>query len=507
LSQGSQEPKLRYNIGEGSEPQGSVTRRVSAFRRNKVAVFVIDKRKKPLMPCSEKRARKLLASGRARVHRLIPFSIRIVDREVVGCDLQPVKIKIDPGSKFTGIAVVRETKSVDVATGEIGIAAHVLNLFELLHRGRQISEALTARRQMRRRRRGNLRYREPRFLNRRNKGKGWLAPSLHHRVDTTVAWVNRFQRVMPVTGIAQELVRFDMQLMQNAEISGVEYQQGTLAGYEVREYLLNKWNRECSYCGAKDVPLQIEHIHSKACGGSNRISNLALACQPCNQKKGAQEVRVFLAKDTKRLDHILAQAKRPLKDVAAVNATRWALFNALKETGVPVTTGSGGLTKYNRVQFSIPKTHALDAVCVGQVSAVTGWQKPTLIIKATGRGSYQRTRLDAFGFPRGYLTREKRIKGFKTGDMVSAEVPKGKKIGLHIGRVAVRASGSFNIQTSAGVVQGISHKHCKLIQRADGYGYSTVEKMESEQVSHKARNASRSALYLPSMNAEVSRAK
>jgi hypothetical protein len=101
---------------------------------------------------------------------------------------------------------------------------------------------------------------------------------------------------------------------------------------------------------------------------------------------------------------------------------------------------------------------------------------------------------------------EKRIKGFQTGDMVSADVPKGKKMGLHIGRVAVRASGSFNIQTAAGVVQGISHKYCKLIQRADGYGYSTVAKIESEQVCHNARNASRSALYLSGLNAGVSRA-
>jgi hypothetical protein len=163
-----------------------------------MAVFVIDKRKHPLMPCSEKRARKLLSSGRARVHRLIPFSIRLTDREVADCVLQPVKVKIDPGSRVTGIAVVRETLSVDVATGELGTTVHVLKLVELLHRGRQISAALTARRQMRRRRRGNLRYRAPRFLNRGNKAKGWLAPSLQHRVDTTVAWVTRIQRLVPV---------------------------------------------------------------------------------------------------------------------------------------------------------------------------------------------------------------------------------------------------------------------------------------------------------------------
>ena len=460
-----------------------------------MSVFVLDKRKKPLMPCSEKRARKLLDSGRARVHRLIPFAIRVVDRTVEESALQPVKIKLDPGSKTTGIALVRDRDTTDVNTGEVGTVANVLNLSEITHRGRQISEALTARRQMRRRRRGNLRYRAPRFLNRGNKAKGWLAPSLQHRVDTTAAWVNRLARLAPVTGIVQELVRFDMQQMDNPEISGVEYQKGTLAGYETREYLLEKWHRECAYCGAKDVPLQIEHIHPKANGGSNRISNLTLACQPCNQKKGAKDVKEFLAKDKKRLDRILAQAKKPLKDAAAVNATRWALFNTLKATGLPVTTGSGGLTKYNRSRFSIPKTHALDAACVGATDAVADWQKPTLAIKATGRGSYQRTRLDAFGFPRGYLTRQKRIKGFQTGDMVCAEVTTGKKIGNYTGRVAVRASGSFNIQTAEGVVQGIGYRNCKVIQRADGYGYATI----------KTATALPSPLYLPVLKGGVSR--
>ncbi len=443
-----------------------------------MAVFVLDRHQKPLMPCSEKRARKLLERGRARVHRLMPFSIRLVDREVRDAVLQPLKIKLDPGSKTTGVALVRESEAIDEDTGDVKTTVHVLNLFELTHRGHQISEALTARRQMRRRRRGNLRYRAPRFLN-RTKPKGGVAPSLQHRVETTRSWVSRLTGLAPVTGIAQELVRFDLQQMENPEISGVAYQQGTLAGYEIREYLLNKWGRECAYCGAKNTPLQIEHIHPKAKGGSGRVSNLTLACQPCNQQKGAQDLHVFLAKDPKRLARIQAQAKAPLKDAAAVNSTRWALLNTLKNTGVPVTTGSGGHTKFNRMRLGIPKTHALDAACVGNIEAIQNWKKPTLAIKATGRGSYQRTRLNAYGFPQGYLTRQKRIHGFQTGDQVKAAVTKGKKVGVYIGRVAVRASGSFNIQTAQGVVQGISYRYCQILQRADGYGYSqrgTLEK-------------------------------
>lgn len=435
-----------------------------------MAVFVLDRSGKPLMPCSEKRARLLLARGRARVHRVLPFVIRLIDRHAESCAIQPLRLKLDPGSKTTGLALVRDTEHIDTDTGEIQRGAAVLNLLELVHRGRQISEALTARRSMRRRRRGKLRYRAPRFLN-RTRPAGWLAPSLQHRVVTSLAWVKRLRRWAPVTAISSELVRFDMQALENPEISGVEYQQGTLYGYEVREYLLEKWGRTCCYCDATDVPLNIEHLLACARGGSNRVSNLAIACVPCNTRKGAQPLDVFV-KDPARRARIQAQTKRSLKDAAAVNATRWALVEVLKTTGLPVETASGGRTKFIRKQLGLPKTHALDAVCVGEVAAVQGWQRPVLQVKCTGRGSYQRTRLDKYGFPRGYLMRNKRVQGFATGDLVRADVPaSSKKAGCHVGRVAVRATCNFNIQTGHAVVQGISHRHCRILQRADGYGY------------------------------------
>jgi hypothetical protein len=441
-----------------------------------MAVFVLDQAGHPLMPCTEKRARLLLEGGRARVHRVVPFVIRLVDRRADSCQFQPLCVTIDPGSQITGLALVRETADHGRA---------VLNLFELVHRGRQISQALTARRSMRRRRRGNLRYRASRFLN-RTRPTGWLAPSLQHRVDTTLSWVHKIQRWAPVSGLSSELVRFDMQQMENPEIAGVEYQRGTLAGYDLREYLLEKWDRTCAYCGAQHVPLNLDHIQAQARNGSNRASNFTLACLPCNQKKAARDIREFLAHNPNKLALILAQAKRPLKDAAAVNATRWALVNALRSTGLAVETGSGARTKWNRSTLGSPKTHALDAACVGVVDSVSGWQRPTLTIKATGRGSYQRTRLDAFGFPRGYLMKNKSVKGFQTGDQVIATVPAGKTTGVHRGRVAIRKTGRFNIQTAHGVIQGISHAHCRLIQRNDGYGY--VQHVRSGGVVHSGKN-------------------
>ncbi|HAA46391.1 MAG: HNH endonuclease domain protein [Halomonas sp. 54_146] len=439
-----------------------------------MAVFVLNKHRQPLMPCSEKRARLLLERGRAVVHKRYPFTLRLKDR--VGGDTQALRLGIDPGSKTTGLALMRDT-----ADGQ----RHVLCLFDLNHRGFQIKKALAQRAAFRRRRRSaNLRYRAPRFNN-RTRPQGWLAPSLQHRVDTVMAWVRRLSTLAPITALSQELVCFDTQKLKNPELSSVEYQQGALLGYEVREYLLEKWGRECAYCGTGDTPLEVEHVVPRSRGGSNRVSNLVIACHDCNSAKSSQPLTDFFATDKglrkrlkvnghtadTRLDRVQRQLKQPLRDASAVNVTRWVLFNALKATGLPVSVSSGGRTKYNRLRLGIPKTHALDAACVGAFDTLHDWQVTTLTIKAMGRGSYQRTRLTKHGFPRGYLMRQKQVHGFQTGDMVKAIVPTGKTVGSYTGRVAVRKTGRFNIQTEQGAVQGISHKYCTVIQRGDGYGY------------------------------------
>ncbi len=133
-----------------------------------------------------------------------------------------------------------------------------------------------------------------------------------------------------------------------------------------------------------------------------------------------------------------------------------------------VTPWSGGRTRWNRDRFGIKKAHCLDALCVGELAGVHVPALRTLVITAQGRGRYQRTNVDAAGFPRGYYTREKRIRGFSTGDLVQAEVPEHLKTGgVHLGRVAVRASGSFRV----GKMDGINAKYCRVVQRLDGYDY------------------------------------
>lgn len=436
-----------------------------------MAVFVLDKHKKPLMPCSEKRARLLLERNRARVHRIVPFTIRLVDRLKADSVLQPIRLKLDPGSKVTGIALVREKETVNASTGEFMRTLAVIMLMELQHRGITIRNALIQRRDHRHFRRVQLRYRQARFNNRTRKDD-WLAPSLQHRVDSILSWVARLRHFVPVSALSQEFVRFDTQAMQNPEISGKEYQQGTLAGYEVREYLLEKWGRKCAYCDAENVPLELEHIVARSRGGSNRVSNLTLACVPCNQKKGNQSIETFLARQPERLRRILVQTKASLQDAAYMNSTRWVLLRRLKTIDLNVEAASGSRTKWNRHRLRVPKEHCLDALCVGYLDGVENWRQPVLRIKATGRGCYQRTLLTKYGFPRGYLVRNKSAFGFQTGDVVKAVVTTGSKTGTYLGRVAIRARGSFNIQSGTGLVQGIHHRFCTLLQRADGYGYS-----------------------------------
>jgi len=434
-------------------------------RANMSKVFVLDTKKQPLNPVHPGRARLLLKEGKAAVFKRYPFTL-ILKGAVEEPLLSPLRIKIDPGSRTTGIALLND------ASGEVVWAA------EIAHRGHEVKKALDDRRAVRRsRRQRKTRYRKPRFANRRHKKQGWLPPSLESRISNIQTWVKRLMHLCPITAISQELVRFDPQKMENPEICGIQYQQGTLAGYELRENFLQKWNRQCSYCGARDVPLQVEHIQARANGGTDRTSNLCLACQPCNVKKGTQDIAVFLAHKPDVLARLLAQAKAPLKDAAAVNTTRLALYHRLLALGLPIECGSGGLTKFNRTTRDLPKAHWLDAACVGSSTPpmLQANEIVPLRIRANGHGCRQLCLMNKHGFPRTKPKQAKRIKDYQTGDIVKAVVRKGTKIGTYVGRVAVRATGSFNVTTRAGTVEGISHRFCKTLHHRDGYSYQKGE--------------------------------
>ena len=421
-----------------------------------MSVFVLDRRKRPLMPCSERRARLLLSRKRAVVHRVWPFTIRLKDRSREASQVQPVALKLDPGSKTTGMALVR------VEQTQVGEVHHALHLADLSHRGERVHHALQQRAGYRHRRRSaHQRYRVPRFQN-RTCPAGWLPPSLRSRIGNILTWTRRYGRFAPVGRIDVERVKFDLALMENPELTGVAYQRGEVFGWEIRAYVLAKFHHQCAYCGTHQGALELDHVHPRSRRGSDRVSNLAPACHDCNAKKGNRTAAEFGHPEVE------VQAKVPLRDAAAVNATRLALVEALGVFGLPMGTWTGGRTRWNRERFAVEKAHCLDALCVGELAGIGLPAQRVLHITAQGRGSYQRTNVDASGFPRGYLLRQKRVRGFSTGDLIRAEVPAHLKTrGVHVGRVAVRLSGSFKV----GKTDGIHARYCHLVQRGDGYGY------------------------------------
>jgi hypothetical protein len=424
-------------------------------------VFVLSSTKKPLMPCTPARARRLLRDGKAAVYRMRPFTI-ILKFRAEG-ETQAIEFKADPGSKITGIALVALFER-----GRVLIWAA-----NLQHRGQAIRAGLESRRSLRRGRRGRrTRYREARFNN-RTRPAGWLPPSLKSRVNNLKTWYGRLLGLAPIISADVETVRFDTHALIRPGLSGVEYQQGELAGYEVREYLLEKWNRQCAYCGKSGIPLQIEHIHARSRGGSNRVSNLTLACEPCNTRKGARALADFLADRPDLLRRILAHAMTPLRDAAAVNATRYAIGGAIHSMGRPTGFWSGGRTKFNRAGQGYPKDHFIDAACVGETGACVEIAPDflPLTITATGRGTRQVVRTDRYGFPRGTAGRCKRVHGFQTGDLVRLVQSAGKYAGIHVGRLAgVRADGRFDIRSGDHKITS-GYKNFHLIQRGDGYDY------------------------------------
>src|SRR5579859_6230479 len=308
-------------------------------------IYVQTSEGQPLMPT--KRHNTVwywLRTGQARLISREPFTIRL--RFQTTSYTQAVTVGVDTGSQTVGVAAT--------TNGEVVYQAEV-------HLRDDITRKLTQRRQYRRARRSRkTRYRKARWANRR-RPSGWLPPSLRSKAEATIKAVRYVSCLLPVRRVIVEVGSFDTQKMHHPEVSGQQYQQGELQGYLVREYVLCKWKRRCSYCKTTGVPLQVEHIVPRSRGGSNRVSNLALACGPCNQKKGTQTASEF------GFPEIQVQAKQPLKDIAHVSSIKTSIIQHLSEvfgtTQVAITYGYE--TKYKRIQvLGLPKSHTNDAVAI-----------------------------------------------------------------------------------------------------------------------------------------------
>ena len=300
-------------------------------------VYVLNIRGNPLMPTRQQKANKLLKQGKAKVVKRTPFTIQL--NHASGETKQQITLGMDSGYKFVGFSA--RTEKQELIAGELKLR-------------KDVSKRIQDRAMYRRTRRGKLWYREPRFDNRvKTKKKGWLAPSIQHKIQAHLRLVEKLKNLLPITKIIIEVANFDAQKMQNPEISGIEYQQGELQGYEIREYLLEKFHRTCVYCKKTNIPLQIEHIIPKSRGGSSRVSNLTISCEKCNQKKGTKTATEFGFPELEK------QCKASLKSTVFMNLVR---IKIVKELKCEYTYGY--VTKHNRIKQKLSKSHVNDAFVI-----------------------------------------------------------------------------------------------------------------------------------------------
>lgn len=303
----------------------------------RVPVYVLNMRGEPLMPITPRKARILLKEKKAKVRDRTPFTIQL--NYSTGESKQSIILGIDSGYSFIGFSA--NTEKRELISGEVELR-------------KNISKLITTKSMYRRNRRNRLWYRKPRFLN-REKCKGWLAPSIQHKLDTHLRFIKKIEKILPITKTIVEIANFDTQKMQNPEIKGVEYQQGELWGYELREYLLEKWGRKCAYCKKTNIPLEIEHIIPKSRGGSNRVSNLTLSCRECNQKKGDMTAKEF------GYSRVQGKAKQSLKSTPFMNLVRTRIVDLLK-----CEKTYGYITKHDRIKLGLKKSHVNDAFVIAR---------------------------------------------------------------------------------------------------------------------------------------------
>ena len=419
-------------------------------------VLVIDKHKKPCNTISEAYARRLLFKKQAVIHKRFPFTIRLKNDKAVLKD-RAYTVKVDPGSKTTGVAITDDKDQV-------------VMLAEIEHRGHLIKRNLDKRRAVRRsRRQRHTRYRPARFLN-RTRPKGWLAPSVKSRVNNVINFIRKYKKLINIGKVMIENVSFDVaQMSSNTKLVGTAYQQGPLYQQKLRSFIFSRSNGKCVYCGAKAT--EIDHIIARSNGGTNSTYNLVASCRACNEKKSNLSLKEFGKKINK--DFSSLEPKKLPKDAAIVQSARNYMVKEITKLVPNTKSYDAWMTKYNRDELGLPKEHYYDALSVGEIPASFNFLTDKVFqISAKGRGSRQMCRVDRYGFPRTSAKTLKSVKGFQTGDIVKAIVPKGLKKGVYLGKVAVRSSGQFNIQTKAKTIQGIGFEYCHIIQRSDGYLYS-----------------------------------
>jgi len=488
-------------------------------------VHVLNKHGKPLMPCEPRKARILLREGKAKPvkGKTGYFTIQLL----YGSSgyKQEIVVGIDTGAKRVPIAAVGNSK-VYYAKEKI-LRTDVK---------KQLSDRASYRRTRRNRK---TRYRKPRFHNRvktkcarcgvNNVPKVWkrvkrkkvkskkkvcngraklcrkcqgkkgqavhevtarshnrphiLGPSVLNRAESILNDIYKLSESLHISKIVVEIASFDTQKMANALIEGIEYQHGTLFGHEVKQYLLTVHKHKCAYCGglSGDSVLEIEHIHPKGKGGTDKISNLTVSCRTCNRTdKGNMTLEQWEKVlrnnpseiNLKRLKNIPAIRKQSrLKKGFIYSALTQSYKNYLlaelrKDFTVEVTFGAK--TKYHRTKLGLSKSQINDALIIASEGKRVKMPRYYLL----ERQIKKRHPCDYIsppkkGQPIVKYKRQSEIFGFRLWDKVKCNHPKlGDVVGYVQGR---RSSGSFAIASLDGelLIGGITYKKLTMLRKAE----------------------------------------
>ena len=398
-------------------------------------VYILNCHGQPLMPCQPRKARLLLKEGKARVARMVPFTLQLL----YGSSgyKQEVSLGVDAGTQHIGVSATAETSV----------------LFEAEVKPRTDIQALLAtRRQFRRaRRRRKTRYRKARFLNRK-RPEGWLAPSVQHKVEAHLKTIKMVHKILPVSKTAIEVAQFDLQKINNPEIEGREYQEGPQLGFwNVREYVLFRDAHQCQWCkgASKDPILNVHHTESRKTGGDSP-DNLITLCETCHD----------LIHRTHQ-EHKLQRRRKTARDATQMGIIRWHIYEQAQAIFPNVHLTYGYITKHTRISHHLEKSHLMDARCISghPLARSSG---TCYLIKHVRRNNRQLHKATIRkGGKRQHNAAPKYVHGFRLFDGVKYQ----SKMCFVFGR---RSSGYFDLRNLDGtkIHASANYKHLKTVQRA-----------------------------------------
>jgi RRXRR protein/HNH endonuclease len=402
---------------------------------NVLFVYMLNCHGQPLMPCQPRKARLLLREGKAKVVRMVPFTLQLL----YGSSgyKQEVSLGIDAGTQHIGVSATTEQ----------------MVLFEAEVQPRtDIGELLATRSQFRRARRNRkTRYRKCRFLNRK-KRSGWLAPSVQHKVEAHLKTIRLVHKLLPVSRTTIEVAQFDIQKIRNPEIEGKDYQHGPQLGFwNVRECVLARDRHGCQWCQgkSKDPILTVHHIESRKTGGDSP-DNLITLCETCHD----------LIHRTHQ-EHKLERKSQDFRDATQMGIIRWAIYEQSKALFPNVHLTYGYITKHTRITHELEKSHLIDARCISgnsKASSDSTWH----LIKMVRRNNRQLHKATIRkGGKRQRKTAPKYVHGFRLFDCVNYQ----GKCCFVFGR---RSTGYFDLRTLDGtrVSVSASYKKLTIVQKA-----------------------------------------